>query len=106
MHRVELGTARQRRNGLTRIQNFQRIETLANRVELLTLGFAELHAHLSQLFDADPVLAGNRAAMMNTKLQNLAAELLRFFELAFIVAILEDKRMQAAIACMEHVRHR
>ena len=53
VHRVELGTTRQRGDRFPRVQQLQRIETLANRVELVALGFAELDAHLAELLDGE-----------------------------------------------------
>jgi len=53
MHRVEFGAARQRRNRLTRIQQFQRIEAFANRMKLVALGFTELDTHFPELFDTN-----------------------------------------------------
>ena len=61
---------------------------------------------ITQLLYTNPVLTGNRAAMMNTKLQDFAAELLGFFEFTLIIGIVEDKGMQVAVTRMEHVCYR
>ena len=42
MHGAKLGTTVQRRYRLARVQDFQRIETLAQRMELVTFRVAEL----------------------------------------------------------------
>ena len=89
MHRVEFRATRQCRNCLAGIQNLQWIEALAQCMELVAFRFAELHAHFTQLLYTNPMLSGNRASMMNTKLQDLAAELLGFFEFTLIIGIVE-----------------
>ena len=79
MHRIEFGTACQRGDRLARIQQPERIETLTNQVELITLGFTELDTHFAELLDADAMLTGDGATAFDTQLQNLAAQLLGFF---------------------------
>ncbi len=106
VHRVELGTTCQRRDCFTRIQQFEWIETLANRVELVALGFAELDTHLAELFDADSMLAGDSAAALDTELQNLAAQFLGSLEFTFIVGVVQDYWMQVTVAGMKDIGDR
>ena len=65
---------------------------------------AELHAHLAQLLDAHAVLAGDRAADLDADLEDAAAELLRALELAGLARVVEDARMDVAVARVEDVR--
>ncbi len=67
---------------------------------------AELDAHLVDLLDADAVLAGDGAADLDAQLQDLAAELLGPLQLARVVGVVEDQRVQVAVAGVEHVGHR
>ena len=64
----------------------------------------ELRAHRVDLLDADAVLARDRAADLDAKLEDARAEGLGAFEIAGFVRIEEDQRMQIAVAGMEDVR--
>src|SRR6202041_989063 len=55
------------------------------------------------LLDPDPVLAGQYTANLNTKLENVTAELLGALDFARLVRVVEDQRVQIAIAGMEHI---
>ena len=64
---------------------------------------AELVAHRVDLFHADPVLAGNRAADVDRELKYLGTELLGSRELARLVRIIEDQRVQVAVAGVKNI---
>ena len=55
------------------------------------------------LLDADAVLAGDRAAHVDAQLEDLGAEVLGALELAAVVRVEQDQRMQVAVARVEHV---
>ena len=67
------------------------------------IGLREHHRHQVALLDADAVLAGEHAADLDAELEDLGAELLGLVELARLVGVVEDQRMQVAVAGMEHV---
>ena len=64
---------------------------------------AEHLAHQVALLDADAVLAGEHAADLDAQPQDLGAERLGPLELARRVGVVEDQRVQIAVAGMEHV---
>ncbi len=70
---------------------------------LLEVGLREHHRHQVALLDADAVLAGQHAADLDAELQDFRAERLGLVELARLVGVVEDQRMQVAVAGMEHV---
>ena len=70
---------------------------------LLEVGGGELHAHQLALLDADAMLAGQAAAELDAQLENLRAAQLGALELARIVGVVEDQRMQIAVAGMEDI---
>src|SRR6202041_1563097 len=55
------------------------------------------------LLDPDPVLAGQYTANLNTKLENVTAELLGALDFARLVRVVEDQRVQIAVAGMEYI---
>ena len=76
------GAALERRHRLAGIEDAVGIEGALHVVEGGELGRAELHAHLPQLLDAHAVLAGDRAAHLDAKLEDAPAELLAALKLA------------------------
>src|SRR3979490_84692 len=64
------GAARERRHRLAGIEQATRIEGALHREERLQLVGAELQAHLVDLLDADPMLAGNGAAHLDAFLHD------------------------------------
>src|SRR3990172_5787304 len=62
------------------------------------VGWRELHAHEVALLDADPVLAGQTAADGDAQLEDLPARLLRPLGLSLVVGVVEDQRVQVAVA--------
>ena len=59
--------------------------------------------HQVALLDADAVLAGQHAADLDAEPQDVGAESLGRLELARLVGVIEDQRMQIAVAGMEDV---
>src|SRR5439155_16945874 len=100
---AELGAAMQRGHALAGVEQRVRIEGRLDREEALELAGTELDAHPGQLFDTDAVLAGDRASNFDAKLEDRRAECLGARDLAFRVRVVEDERMQVAVAGVEHV---
>src|SRR6187399_2375906 len=104
VHLAELRAARQRGHAFTRIEQRLRVEGSLDGQKARELGLAELHAHLRQLLDADTVLAGDRAADFYAKLEDLGTESLRAHALRLDVRVIQDQRMEVAVAGVKHVR--
>ena len=64
---------------------------------------AEHLRHQIALFDADAMLAGEHAADLDAEPQDIGAEGLRLVQLARPVGIVEDQRMEIAVAGVEHI---
>src|SRR5258708_9485042 len=101
-----LGAALERRHRLAGVEDAVRIERALHVMERGELGRAELHAHLAQLLDAHAVLAGDRAAHFHAALEDAPAQLLGALDLSRPVGVVEDARVDVAVACVEHVAHR
>src|SRR3546814_12926529 len=59
--------------------------------------------HEVALLDADAVLAGHHAADLDAEPQDVGAEILRPLQFPRLVGVVEDERMQVAVAGVEHV---
>src|SRR4029453_3861088 len=103
VHLAELGAAVQRGPAFAGIEQRVRIERRLDRKETLELAGAELDAHLRQLLDPDAVLAGDRPADLDAKLEDRGAERFGARHLALGIGIVEDQRAQISLAGMEHV---
>ncbi len=71
--------------------------------EALELSRGELNAHLRQLFDADAMLAGDRSADGDAQLEDRGAERLGALRLARLVGVVQDERMEVAVARVKDV---
>src|SRR5512143_3123640 len=85
MHAAVLGAAVQRGDHLARVQRARRVEGRLDALHQRTLLLAELHAHRTELLDADAVLAGDGAAERDAQLQDLGAERLGALQLVAVV---------------------
>jgi hypothetical protein len=103
MHGAEFSTAMQGRNGLAGVEQAERIKRMLHRVKLRQFVAFELRAHLIDLFDTDAVFARDRATGFHAELQDLAAEFFGAFQFAWLVGVIQDQRMQIAIAGMKYI---
>src|SRR5690606_15602240 len=55
------------------------------------------------LFHADAVLAGENAADLDAEAQDVGAEILRALQLVADIGVIEDQRMQIAVAGVEDI---
>src|SRR3954468_12328507 len=103
-HGAKLGTALQRRHGFAGIEQPMLIKCGLDGMKSLELSGVELHAHLVDLFESHPMLAGDGAAHFYAELQDGCA--VRFCALVLVafVGIEHDQRMQVAVPRMEHIR--
>src|SRR3954468_21917770 len=81
------------------------IERAAQLLERREIRLVEHLRHVALLVDADPVLAGDRAAGLHAGEHDLARELLRAFGRARLVAVVADERVQVAVPGVEDVAH-
>src|SRR5687767_13601691 len=100
---AELGAAIERRHCLARVEEPVLVERALHRVESLELGRPELKAHVVHFLDSDAVLAGDRAPDADRELEDLAAESFGALELAGFVGVVQDQRMEVAVAGVENV---
>src|SRR5450759_1734395 len=103
MHAAELGAARECGHRLAGIEQRVLVECGFHAPEGCEFRGAELEAHIVDLLDADTVLAGDGTADLDRKLEDLATERFRAFEFAWRVGVVEDHRVQIAVAGMKHV---
>src|SRR6516164_6136356 len=103
VHAAHLGAAMQRRDRLAGVEQPIRIERALDVLKALELAWRELHAHVAELLYTDAVLAGDRTARLDAKLQYLRAKSLRFLLVARMIGIVEDEGMEIAVASVENV---
>ena len=103
VHAAELGAAVQRREHLAGIEQALVVEGAFEPLLLVEIDLGEHRRHQVALLDADAVLAGEHAADLDAEPQDVGAERLGALELARLVGVVEDERMQIAVAGMEDV---
>src|SRR3954470_13649467 len=103
VHAAELGTAAQLRKNLARVEQVLRIECAFDPHLLVEIDLAEHLRHQIALFDADAMLAGEHPADRHAEPQDIGAEGLRLVQLSRPVGIVEDQRMEIAVAGVEHI---
>src|SRR5262245_21917549 len=99
----ELGAAVQRREHLAGIEQAALVEGAFEPLLLLEIGVGEHRRHQVALLDPDAMLAGEHAPHLDAELEDVGAEAFRFLELARLVGIVENERVEIAVAGMEHV---
>ena len=103
MHAPELGAAAELRENLPGIEQAFRIEGALEALLLVDVDLGEHRAHEVALLDADAVLAGQDPADLHAEPQDVGAERFRLVQLARLVGVVEDERMQVAVAGVEDV---
>ncbi len=103
MHAGKLGAAVQGREHLARIEQTLLVEGTFEPLLLREVDLREHRRHQVALLHPHPVLAGEHTPDLDAQLQDLGPELFGLLELAWLVGVVEDERMQVAIAGMEHV---
>src|SRR3954452_20367323 len=89
------------REDLGRVEEPRRIEHGPHAHLLLKVLRRELDRHQVALLDADPVLACETAADLDTELQNVLACCFGLLQLARLVDVEHDIRVQVPVASME-----
>src|SRR6516165_2231917 len=106
MHAAELGTAVECRKHLARIEQATAVEGAFEPLLLREVGLAEHDRHEIALLHAHPVLAGQYSPYLDAELEDLGPEPFGALELAGLIGIVEDQRMQVAVSGVEHVGDR
>src|SRR5882672_11655739 len=97
-HAAELGAAAELGEHLAGIEQVVGVEGTFHAHLLVEIDLGELHAHQVTLLDADAVLAGQHAAHPHAEPQDIGAEFLGTAELARIVGVEQDQRVEVAVA--------
>ena len=103
VHAAEFSAAVQGREHLAGVEQALRVECTFQPLLLVEVDLAEHFAHQVALFDADAMFAGQHAAEFDAGPQDIGAEGFRPLHLAGLVGVIEDQRMQIAVAGMKHV---
>ena len=103
MHTTKLGAAVQCRYRLAGIEQAQFIKSVFQCMEGFQFSRFELYTHGVDFFDAHAVFAGDGAADVDAELEDFGTEIFGTFELTGIIGIVEDQRMQVAVAGMEYI---
>src|SRR5439155_21530952 len=100
---AELGAAMKLREDLAGIEQRAGIEGAFDPLLLGEVGLVEHRRHQVALLDADAMLAGQHAADLDAQPQDVGAELLGALELARPIGVVEDERVEIAVAGMKDV---
>src|SRR6185312_6620960 len=103
MHAAELGAAMEFREDLAGIEQPVRVEGTFEALLMVEIDLVEHRWHQVALLDADAVLAGEHAAHLDAEAQDVRAEGFGALELAGIVGVVEDERVEIAVAGMEDI---
>ncbi len=103
VHAAELGAAVQRGKYLARVEPMLGIEGAFQALLLGKVDLREHGAHEVALLHADAVLARQHAADLHAEPQDVGAQRLRPLRVAGDGGIVEDERVQVAVARVEHV---
>src|SRR5580693_2301021 len=93
-----------RREDLARIAQAGRVERAAQQLHGVQVAGPEHLRHVLGLVGADPVLAGDRAAVGDAQVENGAGHLLGGLLRARYGVVEQNQRVQVAVAGVEHVR--
>src|SRR4051812_22868243 len=103
MQPTEFGAAVQLGKYLARVEQTFAVKGAFQALLLIEIDLAEHRWHQIALLDTDAMLAGQNTADLDAEFEDLGAELLGLFELAGLVGIVKDQRVQVAVTGMEHV---
>src|SRR6516225_2422484 len=106
VHATEFGAAVQGRKHLARIEQALCVERAFEPLLLLEIGLGEHSRHQIALLHAHAMLAGEDAAHLDAEPEDVGTEILGLLELTGLVGVVEDERMQIAVARVEDVGDR
>src|SRR5260221_12728838 len=103
VHAAELGAAMELRKYLAGIEQTVGVEGAFEAQLLVEVDLVEHDRHEVALLNADAVLAGENATDLDAEAQDIGAERFGALELARLVGIVKDQRMEVAVAGMKDV---
>ncbi len=103
VHPAQLGAAVQLGEDLARVEDLGRVEGAFDPLLLGEVVLVEHGLHQVALLDADAMLAGEHAADLDAEPEDVGAERLGRLDLARDVRVVEDQRVQVAVAGVEDV---
>ena len=103
VHGAQFGTSMQAWNRLARVEDATGVQLALDVVELGQFRRLELVTHLIDLFNTHTMLSGNGTATVHAQCQDIATEFFCFVQIAGLVGIVQDQRVQVAIAGMKYV---
>src|SRR3954453_18977862 len=104
MYASEFGAAVQGRKDLAGIEQALGVESAFQPLLLVEIDFSEHFPHQVTLLDTDAVLTCQHAAKLHAAAKDIGAKGFGPLHLAGLVSVIEDERMQIAVAGMEDVR--
>jgi hypothetical protein len=103
VHASELGASPQLRKHLARIEQMVGIESAFDPHLLVEVDLVEHFRHQVALLHPHSVLAGQHAADLDAEPQDVGAETLSLVELAGYVGVVENQRVQVAVAGVKDI---
>src|SRR5271165_4282336 len=103
MHAAELRAAAELREHFSRVEKALRVEGAFQALLLVEVELGEHGPHEIALLDSNAVLARQHAAHLDAEPQNVGAERFRPVQLSGPVGVVEDQRMQVAVASVKNV---
>jgi hypothetical protein len=88
---------------LARVAQAGRVERAPDQLHGVQVVGAEHPRHVPGLVNADAVLAGDRAAVLQAGVQDRTGDLLGRFGLARHLVVVEHQRVEVPVARVEHV---
>ena len=93
------------REHLPRIRDFMRIKDVPDIAHECHIGIAKHRREIMLLLQPDAMLAGYGASHFNAHFQDAPGQRFAPLQLSWHPSIIEDERVQIAIASMENIRH-
>src|SRR5271154_6553486 len=103
MHAAEVGAVMGCRGHRAGLEQSLLVEGAFDALLVLHVDFGEHNRHQVALLDPDAMLAGEHAADLDAKLENVGPERLRALQFPRLIGIVKDQRMEIAVTGMEHV---
>src|ERR1700704_952874 len=103
VHATKFGAAVQGRKHFSRIEQALRVERAFQPLLLVEIDLREHLRHQIALFDADAMFAGKYTTEFDAAAQDIGAERLGLVHLTGLVGIVQDQRMQIAVAGVKHI---
>ena len=103
MQPAELGAAMQLREHLAGIEQPVRVEGAFEALLLGEIHLVEHRPHQVAFFDADPMFTSQYATNLHAESQDIGAKFLCPLDFAGLVGVIQNQRMQIAVAGMEHI---